>query len=61
MREKRDFNHRSASGRLTPEKLMKILSDVDIERFAKETYQELTGFNPPPEPGEIITEKEDNN
>lgn len=61
MRERREFKCRSNSGRLTPEKLMKILSDVDVERFAKEKYKELTGFNPPPEPGEIVYVKEDNN
>lgn len=60
MREKREFNRRSNSGRLTPEKLMKILTDTDVEHVAIEKYKELTGFNPPPEPNEIIYEKEDN-
>ena len=59
MRERKDFKRRSNSGRLTPEKLMKILSDVDVERFAKEKYKELTGFNPPPEPNKIVYEKEE--
>ena len=60
MREKRDFKLRRPTGRtLTPEKLMGILKSVETDKVAKEKYKELTGLNPPPEVGEIVYEKED--
>lgn len=60
MREKRDFKLRRPTGRtLTPEKLMGILKSVETDKVAKEKYKELTGLNPPPEVGEIIYERDE--
>ena len=47
MREKRDFRLRKPGKTLTPERLMRILSNTAGEDVAKEKYKELTGHEPP--------------
>lgn len=59
MREKRDFKLRRKGKDLSPDRLMKILRQVDVRERADETYKRLTGLNPPPEDGEIIVEEKE--
>lgn len=60
-KERRDFALKRRTKPLTPEKLMHILNQTEGGDRAKQVYKHLTGLNPLPEDGEIVTEEGETN